>query len=352
MGCVGSPHLVAGLPAAGTGFAPRTINTKAPSPGEQLVPSNSLGTGAVDLFSLGAGNAPQAASMHARDLVELAALVSVHGPVLIESREPIPPAGIEQYWTASKVRLDRWAGGLKRFAQAAETDTRRRQAQWPLFRGVLEEILSGEMLTRVWAAVLCAYDRRRHRDEAEPAARSVLIGHMEARHRVLTLMVRGPGIDAEAAIGLNRIRRRTERWTDLLVGHLAGRYGVSEFAFDPPRAEDFARDFHDRSQRRGGRQAWPLVLASVRMAFRQGLGPESPNAELNARIGAAILSCFPADLFDSTGLMHSLWLMRLRNVTEDAQVLIEDLLALEGPAAAPPAPPADAGGARRRRFGG
>jgi hypothetical protein len=209
------------------------------------------------------------------------------------------------------------------------------------------------MLTRVWTAVLCAHDRRRHSDEAEPAARSVLIGHMEARHRVLTLMVRGPGIDAEAALGLNRIRRRTERWTDLLVGHLAGRYAVSEFAFNPPRAEDFAQDFHDRSQRRGGRQVWPLVLASVRTAFRQALGPESPNAQLNARIGAAILSCFPADLFDSTGLMRSLWLMRLGNVTEDTQVLIEDLLALERPTYnATPASSADARDAHRRRFGG
>jgi predicted nucleic acid-binding protein len=289
--------------------------------------------------------------MHARDLVELAALVSVHGPVLIESREPIPPAGIERYWTASKVRLDRWAAGLKRFVQAAEADARRRQAHWPLFRGVLEEILSGEMLTRVWTAVLCAYDRRRHGDEAEPAARSVLIGHMEARHRVLTLMVRGPGIDAEAALGLNRIRRRTERWTDLLVGHLAGRYGVGEFAFDPPRAGDFAQDFRDRSRRRGGGQAWPLVLASVGTAFRRGLGPESPNAALNARIAAAILSCFPADLFDSTGLMRSLWLMRLRNVTEDAQVLIEDLLALEHPADTSDSSAA-ARSSRQRRFGG
>ena len=104
--------------------------------------------------------------MHARDLVELAALVSAHGPVLIESGVPIPAASIEQYWTASKVRLDRWAGGLKQFAAAAEADTRRRQAQWPMFRGVLEEILSGEMLTRVWTAVLCAYDRRRHSDDS------------------------------------------------------------------------------------------------------------------------------------------------------------------------------------------
>jgi hypothetical protein len=291
--------------------------------------------------------------MNARELVELAALVSAHGPVVIHGDKPIAAASIEQYWTASKVRLDRWAWGLRALARTAEGDGRRRQTQWPELRGVLEEILSGEMLTRVWTAVLCAYDRCRHVEEAEPAARSVLIGHMEARHRVLTLMVRGSVIDAEAAWKLNRLRRRTESWTDLLVGHLAGRYAVSEFAFDPQRAQDFAKDLRDRSQRQGGRQVWPLTLASLRTAFRQGLGAESPNAELNARLAAGILSCFPADLFDSTGLMRSLWLMRLTNVAEETQGMIEDLLALERPAAeARPASAPGAPSARRRRFGG
>jgi hypothetical protein len=291
--------------------------------------------------------------MHARELVELAALVSSHGPVLIQSGTPIAAASIEQYWTASKVRLDRWAWALRKFASATEPDAQRRQTQWPKFCGVLEEILSGEMLTRVWTAVLCAYDRRRRSDEAEPAARSVMIGHMEARHRVLTLMVRGPGIDAEAALKLNRLRRRVERWTDLLVGHLACRYAVSEFAFDPQRAQEFAKDMRDRSHHQGGRQVWPLVLASLRTAFRQGLSAESPNAELNTQLAAGILSCFPADLFDSTGLMRSLWLMRLTNVAEDTQGMIEDLLALERPAATPtPTSLSDVRTAHRRRFGG
>ena len=50
-------------------------------------------------------------------------------------------------------------------------------------RGVLEEILVSEVLTRVWTAVLCAHDACRGAEEAGPAARSVLLGHIEARHR-------------------------------------------------------------------------------------------------------------------------------------------------------------------------
>ena len=281
--------------------------------------------------------------MHARELVELAALLSAHGPVLIQSGQRIPADSIQQYWTASKVRLDRWAWSLRNFADRADEYAPHCRAQWPPIRGVLEEILTGEVLTRVWTAVLCAHDRRRGADEVEPVARSVMTGHMEARHRVLNLMVRGRGIDAEAAVKLNRLRRRTERWTDLLVGHLTDTYDVSEFAVDPKRAKDFAEDLH----------AWPLLMASLRAAFQRGLSPDSPNADLNARIAAAILSCYPPELFDSTGLLRCLWMMRLTNITEDTQGMIEDLLALEHPAASP-TPDFSSGvpSERRRRFGG
>ena len=63
--------------------------------------------------------------MHARELVELAALVSTHGPALVNSQQPIPAGSIEQYWTASKIRLDSWAWSLKSFADAAAIDANR-----------------------------------------------------------------------------------------------------------------------------------------------------------------------------------------------------------------------------------
>ena len=51
--------------------------------------------------------------------------------------------------------------------------------------------------------------------------------------------------------------------------------------------------------------------------------------------------------------MRSLWLMRLANVAEDTQGMIEDLLAQERPAAlAKPASLPHAQSTRLRRFGG
>ena len=264
--------------------------------------------------------------MHARELIELAALVSAQGPLLVRSEHQLPAGGIERYWTTSKVRIDRWTRSLKDLTLQTGGDARQRERRWPETRGVLEEILTGEILTRVWAAVLCAYDRSRGTDEAEPVARSVMIGHSEARHRVLRLLSHVIGMDARSAVRLNRLRRHAERWTDLLVGRLAGIQDVSEFAVDAKRAMDFADDAPSRQGFEASRLAWPLLLASLRKAFQRELGPISPNADLNAGIAARVLSCFPSEPLDSTGLFRSLWLLRITSVAEEAAHMVEVLL--------------------------
>ncbi len=258
----------------------------------------------------------------------MAAIVSSQGSLLIDGVQRLSPSAVQQYWTDSKYRLDRWAHSLKSFANdPAAGDAEARRAVWPLVRGVLEEILVSEMLTRVWTAVLCGCDRRRGSLETEPIARSVLIGHLEARHRVLTFLVRGPNVDLAAVVRLNQLRRRVERWTDVLLGRLAGECDFGEFAFDAERAGDFGRDLQFQSRRPGGRHVWAMTLVSLRTAFCRCLAPVSPNGDLNSRIAASVLACFPAEVFDSTGQFRSVWLQRLCNTASDAQGMIAELLA-------------------------
>lgn len=265
--------------------------------------------------------------MHARELIDLAAVVAVHTPVLLRSARSIPEQSVEAYWVASKGRLDRWGRALKRFSTTIRYGGLKPDSpEHHAFRSILEEILVGEVLTRLWSAAMCAYDRIYGADQMEPVARSVLIGQIEARHRVLTILVGRSGLTAEEAMRLDALRRRTERWTDVLVGHLAAEYDVSEFAVDPDRARDFAEDFAQQLQHEGGRFAWPMVLASLRASFREWLEPTSPNPELNAKIAASILTCFPAEVFDGMGTIPSEWSMRISHITSEAEGMLEELL--------------------------
>ena len=264
--------------------------------------------------------------MHASELVELAALVATHGRTLLSAAEQVAAAGLEEYWTASKCRLDRWSRTLKQYSlEMPYTSGPRRAERWRSVRPVLEEILSGEVLTRVWAAAACTHDRIHGRCEAEPVVRSVYIGHLEARNRALNLMVFGQGFGMQEAVELNRLRRGAERWTDLLLGHLYEQFDVEEFAFVPDRAEEFAGDLQHEACAGGG-LAWQLTLASLRAAFQRTAASPSPNGDLNERIASGVLRCFDPRMYDSTGLTKSLWMVRMENAAADTAGMIAELL--------------------------
>ena len=57
--------------------------------------------------------------MHCRELVELAAVVAMHSPVLTRSApgSQLSQSGLEQYWSASKQRLEHWTRLLKEYLQ-------------------------------------------------------------------------------------------------------------------------------------------------------------------------------------------------------------------------------------------
>lgn len=268
--------------------------------------------------------------MHVRDLLELATIVASSGPTFVAPHVPLPAAGLERYWTASKTRLDRWGHTLKRFASQGAAP-RNRQISWLVARRVVEEILASEVLTRTWSALLAAHDRRRRVQEVEPIGQSVFVGHLEARRRALKVLLRDPAIPAEDAVALNRLRRRVDRWSDLLIGRMLELGDVSEFATDPVRCREFASDLRSQEVSQSDHLVWPLTLSAMRGAFSEGLDPLSANPDLNAAIANSILACCRVEQFDSSGLLHSTWIARLTAASSDTELLIEDYFALDTP---------------------
>lgn len=257
--------------------------------------------------------------MQARELVELAALTSLHGPLLIGSETPLPQTSLERYWSASKCRLERWGRAIRAAQDSVGPHTSQQRRQ---NCALLEEVLTGEVLARVWTAVLVAHDRQTGADTGA-IARSVLDGQLEARNRALTILVRGSVVGSQHSIYLNRLRRRAESWSDLLVGNLNTREDVSEFGSDAERTRQFTLDYQATD-----RHGWPVLLASLRASFST-LELPSPNADLNSAIGASVISFFQPDLFDSTGLLRSLWMSRLQQTTDETQGLLDELFAVD-----------------------
>lgn len=266
--------------------------------------------------------------MEARELVELAAIAATHGPVLIAESARLSEAGLHHYWTASKCRFDRWNMALKEFGSNPPSSTARPEA-WPGLQSTLEEILSGEILARIWTVIASAHDRRHGREESEPIARSILHGQQEARNRVLRLIVQESSDASGQVQAMNTLRRRCERWTDVLLAYLWPEESIRELAFDLERVKDFAAGF--RRQRAAGLQqvGWEMTVGALSAAFQTALVSESPNRDLNINIAASVLACFPAGIFDGTGLLQTHWMTRMQVTTVDAQGMIDELIALD-----------------------
>lgn len=266
--------------------------------------------------------------MQSRELVELAALLACHGPSLLLGSGRLSTAAMDRYWTASKCRLDRWSRALKLLRQL---DSPRALADGrscrQLLRGTLEEILTGDALTRVFTALVAAADGRRLVREAEPIARSVFLGHQEARNRALQLLFSGAAVDPHDGVALNQLRRSTEHWSDLLIGQLSVHDDVSDLAVDPQRARQFAADLRERHELGEHEGRWSLWLSSLKASLAAADDAPSPNADLNAEIAAAVLESLPPEMFDSVGWARSVWMTRLSLVAQDTAGLIEELFA-------------------------
>jgi hypothetical protein len=270
-------------------------------------------------------------AMRAYELVELSALIAVNGQAFLEGQGRLPDNSIAQYWSVSRHRFDRWAVALKRDLQRLRAGEKNSQAIWRHARPVLEEILTGEMLTRVWTAVACAHDRQGGASYVSPVVRSVFLGHMEARNRALNFMFYAQDHDLAAVLDINRIRHRCERWTDMLLAYLVPFCDVKKVAHDAKRVVDFAEDACDQLRQSNEEHVWQLLRLALRSTFGRSLAKRSPNADLNAQIASSILACPRAETLDATGTPDSLWMERLEIRTADAEAMIEELLAEDGP---------------------
>lgn len=261
---------------------------------------------------------PTRGQMNSRELVELAALVVSQAGDLLRADQPLDERVLQAYWSASKCRQQCWHAAFKRYHQLTGASASGDLTDaWRNIRATIDEILGSEVLARVWAAVLCEFDQRRGVVDAGPIVRNVLVGHLEARHRALNVMVFGRGASIAESVQLNRIRRRYEEWNDLLLGALQAHCQVRDFAVEPPRVQRFAADLAFQGGDIALAPAWRWILATMRSSFMEQVVTRSPNPELNAQIAASVLALLGRSPFELTDVVRSPWLRRFEYVSND-----------------------------------
>ena len=144
--------------------------------------------------------------------------------------------------------------------------------------------------------------------------------HQQCRASVLRLLLHSTCLPVDQLAELDRLRRRVERWTDMLLGPLVTHYGneLADFAFDPRRARDFGAE---QSQARFGttaRPAWSFLLAGLRSAFPNRPGSVAASDPI-LPILRSIMALFPDDAFHPEGPIQSLQQTRVARASEQPE---------------------------------
>ena len=266
-------------------------------------------------------------SMHAIELANVANWAAFNSNLMIQGSEPISAATCNEYWSQSKCRHNRWMTALKVFEKDLQRESENHDP-WPAIEIVTQEIFLSEMLTRVWSAIMIIHDHERRSDELGNIAHSIHIGHVEAKNRAMRLLLVDPTANSEIFDGLNKLRRKVERWTDLLLGQLPQLDVATQFAFQMNRVKDFGEEnLSFTSNQSTARQM--IFANSMPDDLRQFANRFPANPEINRRIAAGLLNCFSPDRFDSLGLPKSIQRIWLEKTTLDNQMYLESLASLD-----------------------
>ena len=266
--------------------------------------------------------------MHAVQLVDLAAVISLHGPALLYQPALISPEAAQTYWITNRGRFDAWHRQLGMHHQSQFSGDQKQLVQWwKDNQGLLDEILLSEPLVRVYAALAASLDRSFRTDEIAPTTHSVYDSHLEVRRRVLQIIANDCSGAIEEAVRLNRLRVSIERWSDTLLGYLMIEVGdaVIPYAFEAGRVIAFADDARQMPQGVARETAGWLTSAAMRDALVRQTSGEIVSEQANRKVADAVLMCLRPDLFDSIGQLKSLWLHRLQKGAEQTDRVLDQL---------------------------
>lgn len=267
--------------------------------------------------------------MSPHDLLELTSILTSHAGSFVHHASELPRESVEAYWTANRCRFDRWiedVADCERRLSLAPVSVR--PQVWGHFEPTAVEIFSTEVLTRVWGALLTAWDEVRDRNEGAPIGRSCYINHLEARNRIQNLMLKWRPSAPDICDRWNRLRRTSERTTDQLLATLPEIVDYEDFAFDKRRYRMDRVDWI-KTGKNSVPGAVDLSMQALVQLMRHRFMTTVRNEDLHGRIAASILGCLHADMFYSTGNLRSVWRIRMHSFVGDTQILLNEAIDID-----------------------
>ena len=238
--------------------------------------------------------------MTPRQFADLAAVIALHSEELSTAGGP-DAVTLHRVWRRAVECFSMWREELQHNPSPA----------------LYAEVFAAELAIRAWCT---AVSESEHSGESRGTAVAAKISSelLALRCMMLQALAADLGLTTSEAAAVDRFRRRCERWCDLLLGPIVARTGVAECTFRPERAMEFGRGF---AADPGGKAAWQLVIAGLRVAFTEadafcGVRKEH-DVDHAANLASVIFASFPRSAFSSTGTLCDPQLARLTRVSRE-----------------------------------
>lgn len=230
-------------------------------------------------------------------LPEFAALLAAHASDICKEPERLNDHIVGQQYIAARDRANRWMQEINRTSTTEGFSAESLLAGVHPLVDIAERVLVNDVLVRTWAAVLTLVDRVNDLQQYECFARNIHVSQMVIRHRALTRVQGSVAPTPREAEHIKTVRQKVERWTDMLLGQLDPEVR-KEFAFQPDRADDFAKTYIRREDDR--RYVWKLILSGLRNAFSNLVPDSSMVSRDDRRVLTSILAGLSPDITQLT----------------------------------------------------
>lgn len=225
-------------------------------------------------------------------LADLAWLGGLAGQTLGAGPLNCRGAVVKSMWQHSRRCLQTWTARLSELSAAVESASSNLPEQVEQeFVPLANEFFVVELGVRVWSALLAGEE-----DDARDADVRIVLGNnfrrwTQVRTQILSLMLSAPKSCHTSLSVVDQLRRRCERWSDLLICQM----GASEWAvpllFDPERADDSPMGMDDEEET-ASRQS--LALAG-RAVFLNKLPRQAISTLELLELSAALLASLPGN---------------------------------------------------------
>ena len=244
------------------------------------------------------------AGLSAKSIAELAFIHSRVSRRQLAAFQRPSAESLKQFWQSSRGLERRWMNLLEQENPAASPSVESIERLAP-------RVFTSEIVVRIWSTLLAALDAQQPDEDLIRLARSVVGSYVRVRTEILSRLLKTPNEQQIRSTNIDQLRRRCERWNDLLLGPVAVQTNCFEFAFNAERARDFGEEMISADSSTRLNAAEHLVSAGLHLTFGPRLSDESFDEPELIGLMQSMVSNFPHDVLRHDGSLRTLLQQRI-----------------------------------------